>query len=227
MQTQAPPRQLLVIGDSGVFGWGDREGGGWCERLRREWMDTPNAPVVYPLGVRGDGLERVAQRWQEEWNCRGELRRQQPEAIVLSVGLNDTARVGRSDGRPQLSEAAFGFGMRQLLTEIKQHCTVFVVGLTPVDDVAMPFAGCLWYSNQMIQGYEATLAEACQEIDLPFLAIHDAMTAEPDWLQWMEPDGLHLNERGHHWLHRRVSSWPLLQQWAGLVAQSTATPLAA
>ena len=26
------PRKLVVIGDSGVYGWGDPEGGGWCER---------------------------------------------------------------------------------------------------------------------------------------------------------------------------------------------------
>ena len=224
MQTEAPPRQLLVIGDSGVVGWGDREGGGWCERLRREWMRLPNTPVVYPLGVRGDGLEKVAHRWQQEWRCRGELRRKTPDAILLSVGINDTARVGRADGRPQLSDDAFGFGMRQLLAEMQRHCRVFVTGLTPVDDVAMPFAGCLWYSNTMIQSYEACLAEACQELDVPFLAIHEAMSAERDWLQWMEPDGLHLNDQGHHWLHQRLSSWPLLLQWAGLTPLELATP---
>ena len=68
---------------------GGPEGGGWCERLRREWMRLPNTPVVYPLGVRGDGLEKVAHRWQQEWRCRGELRRKTPDAILLSVGIND------------------------------------------------------------------------------------------------------------------------------------------
>lgn len=227
MQTEAPPRQLLVFGDSGVVGWGDRDGGGWCERLRREWMRSPQSPVVYPLGIRGDGLERVAQRWKQEWSCRGELRRQTPQAILLSVGLNDTAHVGRPDGRPQLSEDAFGFGMRQLLSELKQSCRVFVMGMTPVDELAMPFANCLWYSNQAIRSYEATLAEACQDVDLPFLSIHEPMSAERDWLQWVEPDGLHLNGSGHHWLHTRLSSWTQLQQWSGLIPHSTVTPVAA
>ena len=80
------PKQLLVIGDSGVYGWGDREAGGWCERLRREWMQLPDAPVIYPLGIRGDGLERVAARWRGEWQCRGELRRQTPDGVLLAVG---------------------------------------------------------------------------------------------------------------------------------------------
>ena len=90
------PRQLIVLGDSGVHGWGDRESGGWCQRLRLRWMNLPSAPVVYPLGIRGDGLECVAARWRSEWCCRGELRRQTPGGLLLSVGLNDTARVGRN-----------------------------------------------------------------------------------------------------------------------------------
>ena len=92
----------MVLGDSGVLGWGDRQAGGWCERLRLHWMKMPEAPVVYPLGIRGDGLERVNARWKQEWACRGELRRKVPDGVLLSVGLNDTARVGRADGRQQL-----------------------------------------------------------------------------------------------------------------------------
>ena len=40
------PRQLIVLGDSGVHGWGDREAGGWCQRLRLRWMNLPSAPVA-------------------------------------------------------------------------------------------------------------------------------------------------------------------------------------
>ena len=39
------PRQLIVIGDSGVVGWGDREAGGWSERLRRHW----GTPTKYEI----------------------------------------------------------------------------------------------------------------------------------------------------------------------------------
>ncbi len=34
------PKQLVVIGDSSVYGWGDNEGGGWCERLRKDWCNN-------------------------------------------------------------------------------------------------------------------------------------------------------------------------------------------
>ena len=48
------PKKLIVIGDSGVYGWGDNDYGGWCESLRKKWMSEKNSPVIYSLGVRGD-----------------------------------------------------------------------------------------------------------------------------------------------------------------------------
>ena len=111
----AVPRKLIVLGDSGVYGWGDPDEGGWCERLRRHWMGLPGGPVLYGLGVRGDGLERVRARLHQEVSGRGELRRQLPQGILLAVGLNDTARVGRPDGRPQLDPDAFCSAFRSCL----------------------------------------------------------------------------------------------------------------
>ncbi len=219
------PRQLTVIGDSGVYGWGDRDGGGWCERLRRSWMQMPQAPVVYGLGVRGDGLENVAKRWEQEWECRGELRRQVPAGLVLAVGLNDTARVGRKDGRPQLSVEAYRFGVEQLIRCMQRRTQVMVIGLTAVDELAMPFAECLWYDNTSIAIYEAQLEDACLDADVPFLPLHQAMQQEPDWQSWMEPDGIHLNAEGHPWIHQRLMHWPALLTWAGLEARQQLTPL--
>ena len=219
------PKQLVVMGDSGVLGWGDRLAGGWCERLRLSWMQLPEAPVVYPLGVRGDGLERVNARWRTEWACRGELRRKVPDAVLLSVGLNDTARVGSRDGRQQLTPEAFVFGLSQLLDEIRQSASVMVMGMTAVDEHLMPYAECLWYSNNDIEAMEAATAEACRDIDVPFLSLHGDMLAEPDWLTWMEPDGIHLNSDGHGWIERKISAWPALMAWAGLEPTLTSVPI--
>jgi lysophospholipase L1-like esterase len=220
------PRKLAVIGDSGVFGWGDPEEGGWCERLRRHWMALPAGPVVYNLGVRGDGLERVAARLTAEVGVRGELRRQVPQGILLAVGLNDAARIGRPDGRPQLAPEAFLFGLQQLLSQAQALAPVFVLGLTPVQEDTMPWAEVLWYGLADVQRYEGLLEEACMEANVPFLPVLRSFLEQPHWSHWLAEDGLHCNSEGHRFLFERVRRWPALLGWAGLDLQELPTPVA-
>ena len=151
------PKQLIVIGDSSVYGWGDKEGGGWCERLKKDWLNQKDSPIIYQLGVRGDGIEKVAYRWEKEWSSRGETRRNKPKGILLNVGLNDTARVGQINGRPQMEIDGFEYGFERLINEMRSHTEVFVIGLSPVDERKMPFGGCLWYSNEYCNAYEKRL----------------------------------------------------------------------
>ncbi len=209
-------KKLIIIGDSGVYGWGDLEGGGWCERLRQNWLNLENSPIIYSLGVRGDGLEKVAKRYKNEWETRGELRRKVPEGLLLSVGLNDTARIGREDGRPQLSEDAFNFGLRQLVNEIKKEVDVMVLGLTPVNEDLMPFAECLWYSNKSCSIYEKKIEETCLDLNVPFLTIHEKMIKIISYKKLISSDGIHLNTDGHKWIYNQISEWPALRNWANI-----------
>ena len=219
-----PIKQLVVIGDSSVYGWGDREEGGWCERLRKRWMKIPGAPILYPLGIRGDGLEKAAKRWKREWESRGELRRKVPQGLLLSIGLNDSARIGSPTGRPQLSAEAYRFGLGQLLRDIKKETEVMVLGITAVDEEVMPFAECLWYSNDACSIYESQIEEACLEVDVPFMPIHKSMLSEPNWIRWLEPDGIHLNEIGHHWISEKVAEWDVIKEFGGMTTLNTITP---
>ena len=212
----AIPRKLVVLGDSGVYGWGDPEHGGWCERLRRHWMGLPQGPVLYNLGVRGDGLERVSARLSAEVGCRGELRRQLPQGILVAVGLNDSARVGRPDGRHQLDPEGFLFGMQQLLRQASTIAPVLVLGLTPVDEAVMPLADVLWYQLETVRHYETLLEEACLEADVPFLPLLESFLADPCWLQRLDGDGVHLSVDGHALVYEKVRHWPALLRWAQL-----------
>ncbi len=218
------PKKLIALGDSGVYGWGDALEGGWCERLRRHWMDLPGGPVLYNLGVRGDGLERLSARLEGEVGCRGELRRQQPQGILLGVGLNDSARVGRRDGRQQLDAEGFLFGLEQLLPQARRIAPVFVIGLTPVLEDAMPYADVLWYQLDDIRRYERLLEEACLEADVPFLPLLESLLADADWPRWLGSDGLHLNSDGHRQIYERLRLWPALLQWAELQPLGLVTP---
>tara|TARA_Y100001970_G_scaffold294298_1_gene450031 strand:+ start:2599 stop:3243 length:645 start_codon:yes stop_codon:yes gene_type:complete len=208
------PKKLIVIGDSSVYGWGDTEGGGWCERLKMDWISKTNKPIIYNLGIRGDGLERVAKRCISEWEVRGELRRQTPDGILLSIGLNDTARIGSIEGRPQLSLDAFQYGLNQLLSKISSLTNIFVMGLTPVDELKMPFAECLWYSNKACKEYEKIIEEACLTSNVNFLATFKEMSGDPRYKNWISNDGLHLNSSGHKWIYQRLKSWDNLINWS-------------
>jgi lysophospholipase L1-like esterase len=221
----AIPRKLVALGDSGVYGWGDPDQGGWCERLRRHWMELPGGPVLYNLGVRGDGLERLALRLRHEVLCRGELRRQTPQGILIGIGLNDLARVGRSDGRHQLAPDAFLFGLQQLLLDARSIAPVHMLGLTPVVEERMPYAEVLWYGLADARRYEALVEEACLEADVPFLPLLNGFTEHPHWPELLCSDGLHLNGDGHRRVFERIRQWPALLEWAGLEPLVMATPM--
>ncbi len=207
-------RQLVIMGDSSVYGWGDSIGGGWCERLRQKWMQNPKLPVIYQLGIRGDGLERVAKRWENEWQCRGELRRKVPDGLLLSVGINDTARIGSKDGRPQLSSEAFLFGLERLLRDMKKKTKIMVIGLTPINEEKMPFANCLWYSNKACNTYERDIEETCLNLDIPFLPTHNEMINLNNWKKLIKDDGLHLNSDGHLWMYNKIVNWKIIIKWS-------------
>ena len=207
------PKQLVIIWDSYVFGWGDTEGGGWCERLRKDWSKIQNAPIIYQLGVRGDGIEKVSFRWEKEWSSRGETRRNKPKAILLNVGLNDTPTIGQKNGRHQLEINGFEYGLERLIFEMKSQTQVFVIGLTPVDEDKMPFAGCLWYSNDFCHSYERRMEEVCINQNVPFLPTFRDMYSDRRSKNWISDDGIHLNSNGHLWIYQRLKSWDNLKKW--------------
>ena len=206
-------KQLVVIGDSSVSGWGDTEGGGWCERLRKDWSKIQNAPIIYQLGVRGDGIEKVSFRWEKEWSSRGETRRNKPKAILLNVGLNDTPTIGQKNGRHQLEINGFEYGLERLIFEMKSQTQVFVMGLTPVNEDKMPFAECLWYSNDFCHAYERRMEEVCINQNVPFLPTFIEMYPDLTNKNWISDDGVHLNSNGHFWIYQRLKSWDILNKW--------------
>ena len=80
----------------------------------------------------------------------------------------------------------------------------------------MPFADCLWYSNEACSYYENQIEETCLELDIPFLATHKTILKEQNWSNWIEPDGIHLNSEGHQWIYKKISTWKPLIEWAEL-----------
>jgi len=87
------------------------------------------------------------------------------------------------------------------------------IGLTPVDESKMPFAGCLWYSNDFCNSYERRMEEVCLNQNVPFLPTFREMYSDKRSKNWITHDGIHLNSEGHFWLFQRLKSWKILTKW--------------
>ena len=229
MQTIDPPRiestlspsaslRILALGDSLVYGFGDPEGGGWVERLRRQWMMPGQANhALYNLGVRGDGARQVARRLEDEFRHRGELRNQVPDLIILSVGVNDSPRLGRPDGKNYTEFGEFQSAIADLLDRAQNLCPVLFVGMIPVDETPMPFLDCLYYNHRDQYRYNEATRLACQARQIPHLNLFDLwMERGVDWLktQFTE-DGLHPNVLGYQTLLQDILEWSAFRQWIG------------
>ncbi len=211
--------RLLALGDSLVYGFGDPVGGGWVERLRRQWM-TPGEPnhALYNLGVRGDGVKQVARRLEDEFRHRGELRNRHPDLIILSVGVNDSPRLARPDGKNFTELTEFQSSLKDLLERARNLGPVLFVGMVPVDPLKMPFLNCMYYNHADQYIYKEATRLACAAQQIPYLDLFDLwMSRGASWCQaQLTQDGLHPNVTGYQHLLRDILAWDALQQWVGV-----------
>ncbi|MEO0835225.1 MAG: GDSL-type esterase/lipase family protein [Cyanobacteria bacterium J06642_3] len=207
------PLKVIALGDSLIYGYGDFVGGGWVERLRRQWMSPQGAGhVLYNLGVRGDRTNQVSLRLEQEFNCRGELRNHVPDLILLSVGVNDSARIGKPTGKPYTELDQFRQHIGHLLDVAQNLCPVLFIGMTPVDETKMPFVNCLYYSHLDQYRYKEATLQACQQRNVPYLDIFDLwLSRGTSWINTqLGEDGLHPNVNGYQSLLTDITAWELL-----------------
>ncbi|MBD2253639.1 GDSL-type esterase/lipase family protein [Nostoc parmelioides] len=211
--TQCQPLKIIALGDSLVYGFGDPEKGGWVEQLRRWWMlPDSSGHVLYNLGVRGDRTQQVAQRLEVEFRHRGELRNRVPDLIILSVGVNDSARLTRLNGRNCTDFALFESEIASLLDQAQQLCPVLFVGMVPVDEAKMPFLNCFYFNHADQYRYKEATRIACNQRQIPYLDIFDQWMARGDaWRnKRLTEDGLHPNTLGYQSLLEDVIHWEAL-----------------
>jgi lysophospholipase L1-like esterase len=211
--------RIIALGDSLVYGYGDPVGGGWVERLRRQWMNPGVGDhVLYNLGIRGNGVIQVSERLEREWSNRGELRNRYPDLIILSVGVNDSARLGRLTGKLFIPFDQFQQQMARLLDQAQNLCPVLFVGMTPVDESKMPFLDCLYYNHIDQERYKEATRLACEQRGIPYLDIFEIWKQRgEEWLRnCLSLDGLHPNVQGYEALFRDVTNWQPIRQLSSI-----------
>lgn len=212
------PKKVIAMGDSLIYGYGDSEGGGWVDRLRLSWMNPEQpGPVLYNLGVRGDGVMQVAKRLESEFCDRGELRHRKPDILVLSVGVNDSARAGRPTGRPVTAIDIFERELDGLLERASQLCPVYFVGMVPVEEAAMPFANILYFTHAEQRHYRDVTKMLCEQHQVPYLDLYEQWTQhDAHWVgDRLCSDGIHPNPLGYKTILESVRTWqPFMQALA-------------
>lgn len=210
------PLKIVALGDSLIYGFGDPIGGGWVERLRRLWMASDHpGHAVYNLGIRGDGVKQVAQRLESEFRNRGELRNRVPDLMILSVGVNDSARLNHLNGKNFTPYDTFRQELDLLLNRASGLCPVLFVGMVPVDETKMPFLDCLYYNHSDQLRYKEATQVACRERNIPYLDVFSRWAAQGStWChERMLADGLHPNVLGYQTLLEEVMNWqPFLEK---------------
>jgi lysophospholipase L1-like esterase len=203
--------RITAFGDSLIYGYGDPIGGGWVEQLRRHWMAQDQGHVLYNLGVRGDTTAQVNQRLEQEFLLRGELRNRVPDLMILSVGVNDSPRVGK---RSMTNFDRFSLEIVNLLDKAQNLCPVIFVGMVPVDESKMPFLDCLHFNHEDQFHYKEATKAACQVRDIPYFDLFDLWRSRGQaWiLDHLSPDGLHPNTKGYRSIFTDLLQWqPIIQ----------------
>jgi lysophospholipase L1-like esterase len=207
--------KVVALGDSLIYGYGDPVGGGWVERLRRQWMAAEQpGHILYNLGIRGDRVFQVSERLEHEFRHRGELRNRVPDLIILSVGVNDSARLGRPDGRLFTEFETFQEQVTNLLERSRQLCPVLFVGMVPIDETKMPFLDCLYFNHRDQYRFKEFTKQACEARQIPYLDIFDLWMKRGDgWVRSrLNHDGLHPNTQGYEALLQDVLNWEAIAQ---------------
>ena len=214
--TQNPlqsPIRITAFGDSLIYGYGDPIYGGWVEQLRRQGM-ARDSHIIYNLGVRGDTAAQVNQRLDQEFVRRGELRNKLPDVILLSVGVNDSPRVGKQSGKNMIDRDRFTLEMANLLDKAQNLCPVLFVGMVPVNEAKMPFLNCLHFNHEDQYHYKQITKSACQVREIPYIDIFDLWRSRgQDWINVrLCDDGLHPNSEGYRSLLEDITHWQPMQQ---------------
>lgn len=193
--------RLFFIGDSFVNGTGDPDCLGWVGRVCAAAQASGAEFTVYNLGVRKDTTSLIAQRWQQEAQCR--LVPDHSAAFVFSFGAND---VDGCDGQRRVPLAQSLDNAQAILSGAQSWGPVRMVGSPPIADD--PEANLRLAT--LCQGIEAI----CQSLDIPFLGTLEPLLASPTWMaEAIAQDGAHPGRAGYSQLAELILAWPAWQAW--------------
>lgn len=196
---------VICLGDSITAGALDDVGGGWVNRLKREYMDRFVAGrggdvSVFNCGMGGETTVGLSARFAAEVGSR--LVPDDRNIVLLAYGMNDLAarpdreRVAVSDYRERLSRAIAWTRAR--------GARAALINITPIAEAldGVPTASGSVRSRAAITDYNRALAALAADEGVALIDAHAAL--QPDPAPLLTADGVHPNARGHEAIRRAV-----------------------
>lgn len=182
--------RIGVWGASTTYGSGDKEMGGWVNRLRLYFDNLEGdygAVNVFNCGIGGGTYEHLIDRFPMEAKHR------RPGVVVFGGGGNDYMTLEK-DGEPLVSVDEFRENLVRL-TKMAREWTekIIFVGQAHMDeDKTTP---CAWreiyYYNKYVDLYNSVIEKFCEDEGLVFVSMDGILDVKKDF-----GDGVHANAGG-------------------------------
>ncbi|BDQ35124.1 GDSL-type esterase/lipase family protein [Pseudodesulfovibrio portus] len=170
---------ICFFGDSLTLGFGDPSGLGWPGRVTGQLITLGADVTGYNLGIRKDIAAKLSDRWQREAELR--LLPGMEHKLVFSLGVADVMNEVPADDTLAVAET--------ILTQAKTFGEVLLVGPTPVGNNRQTDA---------IADLSDRLAELCETLDVPFVAVMDPMRKSGIYQQALKDgDSIHPSAMGY------------------------------
>jgi|SRR3989344_1772791 len=179
---------ICIFGDSIVWGAWDPIGGGWVSRLR-SYIENKELDIeTYNLGVSGDNINNLLQRFEVEAKAR------EPKLIIISIGTNDSQYLNKK-GNYQVSPKDFETNLKKLINLSKKF-TNNIILLTPsnVDETKtkpIPWNKQKYYDNENLKLFRDIIKQFCEKSNISVIDMLDLLNNNEFY------DGLHPNSKGH------------------------------
>jgi acyl-CoA thioesterase-1 len=194
---------MICLGDSITLGEYDDVGGGWVDRMKRDYMgryirERGIEVTVINGGIGGETTAGLLARFEVELTAR--LDPDDLNLVLLAYGMNDLSV--RPD-RPHVPLSDFRVNLRRVIEWIQAHrARPALVNITPIAEAldGSPNAYGTVRTRAAIDEYNLVLAQLASDQAAPLIDAHAAM--QPNSEALLAEDGVHPNARGHEAIAR-------------------------
>lgn len=182
---------ILVFGDSIVYGIGDYELGGWVNRLRLKLERTPLIYDIYNLGIPDDTSKDILKRFKKELKSRyyqGEL------VIIFGVGGNDSSQTN-------ISTKQFEKNITKLIRYAKRKTNkIAFVGLSGVIDSAIEgrLGKVAFLSKDKFSKFNKSIKKICEKEQIKYIPLKQKIGLS---------DPVHPDSDGYEYISEKVYNY--------------------